>query len=66
MFELVTDCLVCIVFSCLRFGFCFGFSGVCVCAGSCGNAERPPETRHGLRSFFDRLPGGLLKTPRPC
>ena len=30
MFELVTDCLVCIGFSFLRFGFCFGFSGVFV------------------------------------
>ena len=28
MFELVTDCLVCMSFSFLRFGFCFGFFGV--------------------------------------
>src|SRR4029077_16655910 len=32
--------------------FCFGFSGVCVCAGSCGNAERPPETRHACAVFL--------------
>src|SRR6266487_3860840 len=30
--ELFIDC---IGFCCLRFAFCFGFSGVFVCAGSC-------------------------------
>src|SRR5215831_2105007 len=35
-FELITDCLVCMGSFFLRFGFCFGFSGVfVVCAGSC-------------------------------
>ncbi|PYK19214.1 MAG: hypothetical protein DME55_05165 [Verrucomicrobia bacterium] len=28
--ELFLDCLVCIGFSCFRFAFCFGFSGVSV------------------------------------
>jgi hypothetical protein len=43
------------------FAFCFGFSGVCVYAGSCGKAERQPETRHDCAVFFDRIPGELLK-----
>jgi len=30
--ELFIDC---IGFCCLRFAFCFGFSGVFICAGSC-------------------------------
>jgi hypothetical protein len=30
------------VFFLFRFGFCFGFSGVCCCAGSCAKAESPP------------------------
>jgi len=41
--------------------FLFWFFGVCVCAGSCGNAERPPETRHDRAVFFDRIPAALLK-----
>src|SRR6266540_1185929 len=37
----------------------FGFSGASVvCAGSCGKAERPPQTRHDCAVFLDRL--------RPC
>ena len=59
MFELVTDCLVCMGFSFLRFGFCFGFSGVFIVVPvHVRKAERPPETRHDCAVFFDRL--------RPC
>jgi hypothetical protein len=37
---------------CFLFWF---FPASVVYAGSCGKAERPPETRHTLGSFFDRL-----------
>src|SRR5437870_740249 len=53
--ELSLNCMDCIGFSCFRFAFCFGFPASVVCAGSCGKAERPPETRHGCAVFFDRL-----------
>jgi hypothetical protein len=33
--------------------FVFGFSGVVVYAGSCGKAERPPETHHDCARFFE-------------
>jgi hypothetical protein len=32
--------------------FLFWFSGLCCCAGSCGKAERPPETHHDCADFF--------------
>ncbi len=54
--ELFLDCLVCIGFSCLRFAFCFGFSGVSVVVPvHLDKAERPAETRHDCAVFFDRL-----------
>jgi hypothetical protein len=43
------------------FCFLFWFFRRLCCAGSCGNAERPPETRHDCAVFFDRIPGELLK-----
>jgi hypothetical protein len=50
---LITDFLVCIGFSFLRFAFCIGFSGVSVvCAGSSGKAESPPKTRHDRAIFL--------------
>src|SRR5436190_19061746 len=65
--ELVTDCFVCIGFSCLRFAFCFGFSGVSVvCAGSSGKAERPPETRHDCGVFSKPARAVLYQCPKLC
>jgi len=56
LFKLVTDRLVCIGFSCLWFGFGFGFGfpASIVVPVHVVKAERPPETRHTLGSFFDR------------
>ncbi len=63
--ELFLNCMDCIGFSCLRFAFCFGFFGVSVvCAGSCGKAERPAETRHDS-AFFLIASGCAVKIPRP-
>src|SRR5437867_5253790 len=64
--ELSLNCMDCIGFSCLRFAFCFGFPASVVCAGSCGKAERPPETRHDCAVFFKSPPAVLLKIPRSC
>src|SRR5439155_11015184 len=62
--ELSLNCMDCIGFSCFRFAFCFGFSGASVvCAGSCGKAERPPETRHGCAVFLIAS-GCAVKIPR--
>jgi hypothetical protein len=46
----------------LGFSFCFDFPASVVCAGSCGKAERPPETRHDCAVFFGRLPAGCKKS----
>jgi hypothetical protein len=48
----------------LGFGFCFGFSGAFIfCAGSCGKAERPSETRHD-RAVFLIARGRAVKIPQ--
>jgi hypothetical protein len=44
-------------FLCFLFWF---FPALVVCAGSFGKAERPPETRHELRSFFWIASGAWL------
>ena len=58
MFELITDCLVFICFSCLGLVSVLVFRRVYCFAGSCAKAESPPKTRHDCAVFFDRL--------RPC
>jgi hypothetical protein len=51
--ELFIDCVVCIglfdVEVLISFWF---FRRVYCCAGSCGKAERPPETHHDCADFF--------------
>jgi hypothetical protein len=59
MFELITDCLVFICFSCLGLVSVLVFPArLLFVPVQCGKAERPRETRHGCAVFFDRL--------RPC
>src|SRR6266567_1607971 len=61
--ELFLNCMDCIGFSCFGVAFCFGFSVSCfVCAGSCGKAERPAETRHDC-AFFLIASGRAVKIP---
>jgi hypothetical protein len=63
MFELITDCLVCMGSFFLRFGFCFGFlRRVHICAGSCAKAGRPSQTRHGCAVFLIAS-GRVAKNP---
>jgi hypothetical protein len=41
------------MFFLFKFAFCFGFSGGSVVyAGSCGKAERPPETHHDCARYL--------------
>jgi predicted signal transduction protein with EAL and GGDEF domain len=52
MFELVTNCLVCICFFLFEVWFLLVFPASVVYAGSFGKAERPPETRHDCAVFL--------------
>ena len=59
MFELVTDCLVCMCFF-VWVWFLFWFSGVFIVVPvHVRKRRRPPETRHDCAVFF-RLPPVVL------
>ena len=64
MFELITDCLVCMGFSFLRFGF--GFSGVFIVVPVHVRKRKGRLKPATTVKFFLIAPGGAVKIPWSC